>query len=111
MGVGGSGWGVWGSGFGGRVGAVGLGGVRENGEVKLLCKFKKKYFFLGGGGVGSGGGSGRGSGCGGGGSGGCERENKVFVSIHKKKMGGGRPGGVRSGVGVGEGGTRFGVGG
>ena len=45
----------------GRVGGVGLGGVRVdgNGELKLLCKFKKKkYFFWGGGGpVGLGGGS------------------------------------------------------
>ena len=43
---------------------------------------------------------------GGGGQGGCERRIEVFVKIQKKKFlgvgGGGRGGGVRSGVGVGE---------
>ena len=44
------------------------------------------------------------------GHGGCERRCDVFVKIKfKKKMGGGR--GVKSGVWVGEGVARFGVGG
>ena len=41
-----------------------------NEELKFLWKFKKKIFFLGGGGVG---GQWEGSGWGGGGQGGCER--------------------------------------
>ena len=82
-----------------------------NGELKLLCKFKKIFFFRGGGRVGSGRG-----GVGLGGQGGCERRSKVFVKIQKKIEWGwvGVGGGwfVRSGVGVGEVVVvRFGVGG
>ena len=55
-----------------------------------------------GGGVGSGGGVGLGD------QGGCDRRSEVFLKIKKKSFfGGGRArGGVRSGVGVGEGGSK-----
>ena len=100
IGGGGGVWSVWG---GGRV------RVDGNGELKLLWKLKKKFFW--GGGVGSGGGRV-------GGQGGCERRSKDFVKIQKKKfegggvgVGGWSRGGVRSGVRVGEvGEARFGVG-
>ena len=66
-----------------------------NGEVKLLCKFKKKclfvvFFFLGGGG--------RVWGGGGGFQGGCEWRSEAFVKIiQKKKKIGGVGGRVRGG--------------
>ena len=62
-------------------------------EVHVL-KFLWKFFFLGGGGGGSvGGGRGRGQG-------GCERRIERFVKIQKKKkLGGGRVGGVGGSVG------------
>ena len=79
-------------------------------EVKLLRKFKKKYFVWGVGG-------GSGSQWGGGGQAGCERRSVAFVKIQKKNFffggggwGGRGRGGVRSGVGVGEV-ARLGVGG
>ena len=102
-----------GGGFGGR------GGVRVdvNGEVKLLCKFKKK--ILGGGGRVSGRGQGgcecgcfffcwggrvRGGSCWKGGQGGWEWRSEAFVKIQKKKFffflgGGGRVKGGGSGWG------------
>ena len=73
---------------------------------------EKIFFFFGGGG----GGRVRGDRVWGGGcQGGYERRSEVFVKFKKNKKkirgGGGRAGGVRAGVGVGEGVARFGVGG
>ena len=67
-----------GVGLGGRVGGV---RVDVNEELKFLGKFKKKIFFLGGGGPG---------GClvGVWGQDGCERRIEVFVKNQKKKLGG-----------------------
>ena len=56
---------------------VGLGGQVGCERGNFLCKFKKKFFFWGGGVVGGGGVAG-GSGLGGG-QGGCERRMEVFV--------------------------------
>ena len=59
-------------------------------ELKFLCKFKKKIFFFGRGGVGLGS------------QDGCERRIEVFVKIQKKKkIRGGGPGGGGLGGGSG----------
>ena len=76
---------------GGRGGGrVGSGGVRVdvNEELKFLWKFKKIFFFFGGG-VGRGVRGGvRGRFGVGRGQGGCERRIEVFVKIKKKNEGG-----------------------
>ena len=94
--------------FGGGGGGGGSGWgfrVDVNGEVKLLWKFKKKYFFGGGRGVRSGGGGG---GVRFGGSGWMGMENWSFCENSKKKLfflgvgggGSGWGGGIRLGVRV-----------
>ena len=72
--------------------------VDVNEELKFLCKLKTKLFFFGGGGGGGRGGGVR-WGVGLGSQDGCERRIEVFVTIQKKKLGGGRVEGGGGGVG------------